>query len=405
MINVCSLATPEIQLKTKHSEISVGAVYPLSGTLAPIGRSIRQAVELAVDLVNHPDDMPSSMACCFPRYNCHKKRINLIWADSQGDPQKGRTETRRLIEKEGAAAVLGSYQSSVTALASMEAEALQVPFLNPESSAHTLTWRGFEWFFRTGSDDITYTQVIFDFFNSLKQQGNKLQRMAIISEDSITGSEASEVELNMIKHYGFSLVDLEMYKLPVSSLQMEIERIRRVDPEVILGSQSFDDAVLLPRTLRQMGYFPDGLVVQDAGYTTPAFLEETGLESEYIISRSSWAPGITRINPLAARINSLYRTRYGDDLDDINARSFTGMVVLAEAIARARSTSPYDIRTALRNTYIPPAGLIMPWKGVRFNRSGQNTLTRGLLVQILAQHFRIIWPPQLTETRAIWPAP
>ncbi|WP_134701072.1 hypothetical protein [Ammoniphilus sp. YIM 78166] len=104
-------------------------------------------------------------------------------------------------------------------------------------------------------------------------------------------------------------------------------------------------------------------------------------------------------------INQQYRDLFGEDMNETNARSFTGMIVLADAIYRADSTAPESIRRALRQTRLPGSQLIMPWRGVRFNESGQNEWANGLLVQLLNQQYRIIWPPALAETQVIWPAP
>jgi branched-chain amino acid transport system substrate-binding protein len=57
------------------------------------------------------------------------------------------------------------------------AEAGEIPFLNPESSAHILTERGFEWFFRTGPTDVTFTQLFFDMFTFLHEQGQEISKI------------------------------------------------------------------------------------------------------------------------------------------------------------------------------------------------------------------------------------
>lgn len=154
-----------------------------------------------------------------------------------------------------------------------------------------------------------------------------------------------------------------------------------------------------------LNYFPDGFLVQGAGYTAPEFIEAVGADGNYVISRLSWALGLGRKKPLVFKVNKLYKDRYGEDMDETNTRSFTGLLVLADAINRAGSTNHYAIRDALRSTDIPGSRLIMPWKGVRFDKNGQNIFTESLLGQIQDQKFRIIWPLELAETRVVWPAP
>ena len=384
--------------------VKIGAIYPLTGPNAPIGISIKQALTLAEEIINSHYDLQIPLALSTGLPSLGNRKIKLIWADSMGDPVTGREEAKRLIEQEGVVALIGSYQSSVTAMASLMAESKEIPFLNPESSAHILTERGFKWFFRTGPTDITFTQLFFDMFAFLQEQGEEISKIAILSEDSITGVSETELEINFIRCLGYKLSALEMYTNPVTTLKAELLLIRNTCPQVILGGQFLQDAILTIQTMKKMGYYPDGLVVQDAGYVAQGFLEAVGSDANYIISRASWALGLGRVKPLVIKVNNLYRASYGEDMNETNARSFTGLLVLADAINRAGSTDSFAIRDALHHTFISGDKLIMPWAGVRFDRCGQNILASGLLVQILNQIYKIVWPQKLAEAKIVWPA-
>ncbi len=303
------------------------------------------------------------------------------------------------------AALIGSYQTSVTAAASQIAEAHQIPFLNPESSAPSLTERNFRWFFRTGPDDRIFTRLFFELFQFLRNRGHTISRFAIVSEDSQFGKEASQVEMESIRRFGGELVSFEMYGPSVTRFVPILKRVRHARPHVVFGHQFLADAIRMIHALKTMGWYPDALTVQNAGYVVPEFIEHVAQNGNYVISRASWALGLENQNPRVKAINQQYLDLFGEDMNETNARSFTGMIVLADAIHRADSTTPQSIRRALRQTRLPGAQLIMPWKGVRFNESGQNEWANGLLVQLLNQQYRIIWPPALAETQVIWPAP
>ena len=137
----------------------------------------------------------------------------------------------------------------------------------------------------------------------------------------------------------------------------------------------------------------------------PICLNKPVRMGNYVISRLAWALGLGRQKPLVYQVNELYRDLYDEDMDETNARSFTGLLVLADAINRAGSTDNYAIREALRATDIPASSLIMPWRGVRFDETGQNILADGIVGQIQNNELKIVWPLELAEKRAIWPAP
>jgi len=214
-------------LAAQDAAIPVGAVYPLSGALARIGAGIRNGIELAVDIVNtaYPDlSLPLAATAGLPRLGGRK--IRLVWGDSRGDPATGRAEAERLIERERVVALIGSYQSAVTATASLAAEARGIPFLNPESSSPRLTERGFKWFFRTGPHDTTFTKLFFDLMEDMKKRGHRISRVAILAEDTEFGATAAGVADGFAKVYKYDVVARELYTSPPASLTAEFLRLR-----------------------------------------------------------------------------------------------------------------------------------------------------------------------------------
>ncbi|MEH7443039.1 ABC transporter substrate-binding protein [Bacillus sp. JJ1122] len=386
-------------------EIKIGAIYPFTGSLAAVGKDIRQAIDLAVEIVNNRYDLPLPLARTKGLPLLENRKIKVIYGDSQGIPATGREEAKRLIVKEKVAALIGSYQSSVTLQASAIAEAEKVPFLTPDASAPSLTERDFQYFFRTAPNDHLYTNLFFELFHFLRSRGKEISNFAILTEDSIFGLEAAAIEKSLIRRFSGELVAFEMYTPPVTSLLNELARIRKSNAQAVFGHQFLSDAINVAQGLKRLNWFPDGLVVQNAGYTIPEFLERVGEDGNYIISRVAWALGLGRVKPIVTEVNELYRSKYKEDMNETNARGFTGLLVLADAINRAGSINRNEIRRALRQTNIPGENLIMPWRGVRFDSNGQNILADALLAQIIKQEYKIIWPLEVAETKVVWPAP
>jgi branched-chain amino acid transport system substrate-binding protein len=49
--------------------------------------------------------------------------------------------------------------------------------------------------------------------------------------------------------------------------------------------------------------------------------------------------------------------------------------------------------------------LPLPWRGVRFNEKGQNTLGSVIMIQWQDKKQRVIWPKEVAETDVIFPLP
>ena len=75
-------------------------------------------------------------------------KIEIVYADTKGDPKNGMSETERLITSEKVVAMIGAYQSAVTKTASQMTERLRIPYVCSDSSSPTLTERGYQVLFQ-----------------------------------------------------------------------------------------------------------------------------------------------------------------------------------------------------------------------------------------------------------------
>ncbi|WP_213031374.1 hypothetical protein, partial [Acinetobacter baumannii] len=67
-----------------------------------------------------------------------------------------------------------------------------------------------------------------------------------------------------------------------------------------------------------------------------------------------------------------FKEKSGKDFNDLTSRQFMGLIVMADAINRAKSTEGEKIRDALAATEISGEQTIMPWKRIKFDDMGQN---------------------------------
>ncbi len=389
------------------AEVTIGVIYPFSGSLEATGADIRHGIELAVEIINGEFKLEMPLARTAGLPNLRGAKVKVIYADHAGDPDQGVEAARRLIEEEKVVALVGCYNSSVTAPASQVAEAASVPFLNPDSTSPTLTQRGFRWFFRTTADDAIFVRNFFDFLADLQQKrGIALGSVAIVYENTLFGTGVGQLERRYAQEAGLKVVADVPYSANATSVEAEVQRIIASGASLVMQSSYAQDAILYMQTYKAMGYRPQALLAMDAGFISPVFIETLGDDANYILSREVWAPDLGETRPLIRQVNTLFRGRYGTNMTGNSARAFTGLIVLADAINRAGSTEPEAIRQALLETDIPAEQLIMPWKGVRFDsETGQNTLAQGIIVQIQDRAYYTVWPWDLATRELIWPMP
>src|SRR5260370_17978330 len=92
------------------------------------------------------------------------------------------------------------------------------------------------------------------------------------------------------------------------------------------------------------------ILTQDSGYIESDFITAVGKDAEGIMSRSVFSLDLAAKKPMVAKVNAMYKAKQGKDLNDNTSRSFTGMVVLLDAINRAGSTDPAPTRRPLLAT-------------------------------------------------------
>jgi branched-chain amino acid transport system substrate-binding protein len=68
------------------------------------------------------------------------------------------------------------------------------------------------------------------------------------------------------------------------------------------------------------------------------------------------------------------------------------MFVLADAINRAGSAKPDAITAALAKTDLKPEQLMMGYRGVKFDETGQNTEAATYLIQLQGTEYVAVWP-------------
>ena len=385
------------------SEVVIGVIYPLTGSSAQVGVDCKHAVDTALEIINSasPLDLPTAKNAGLAGLGNAKVRV--VFADHQGDPQKGRAEAERLITQDKVCAIVGAFHSSVSATVSATCERYEVPYVCADSSSPSLHRRGMKFFFRTAAHDEMFTEAMFDFMDALKAKGQAIGSVGIFYEDTIFGTDSSAVQRKLAGDRGYKVVCDIKYRANSPSLTAEVQQIKNANPDVIMPSSYTSDAILMMNAMASIGYKPKNMVAQAAGFTEKPTLDSVGDKLQGMISRASFSVDLGEKRASAKAVNEMYKAKAGRDLNDQTSRQFTAVMVLADAIDRAKSTDPKKIRDALAETDIPGEKTIMPWKRVKFGADGQNTLASPVLIQFKQNRFSTIFPFEVATAQPVWP--
>jgi branched-chain amino acid transport system substrate-binding protein len=390
------------------SAVKVGAIYPFSGPDAATGEDLKAGIDLAVEIINGVFDLPLPLAGEKGLANLGNAKIQVVYRDSQGVPEVAASLVEELVTKENVKAILGSYSSTVTATASERSEMLKIPFLNAASTSPTLTQRGFKWFFRTTPHDEMFAQNFFTFLADFSKRENIefLRRLVLVFENRLWGTSVAQAERKLAQKLGYDVVEEVPYDPRATAFEGELQRIASALPAIVMQASYEADAIAFMQGYQAHDIDPLAILAMNAGFISPRFLKTLGSAGNFVMSREVWALDIGNRKPLVSSVNELFRKRYGRNMSGNSARSFTAMIVLADAFNRASPFDPAGIREALLKTDMTHDQLIMPWDGVKFDpATGQNVLGKGIIVQVQNGEYTTVWPWDLASTTVIWPMP
>ncbi len=387
----------------RAEDVVIGAIYPLSGNAAQVGADAQAALGVISDIINTehaPIPMLLGKGGGLPHMN--GAHIKIIFADHQNDPQKARAEAERLITQEHVSALIGSYTSATAVTISQVAERYEVPYMSMDNSSPSLNQRGLKWFFRTSPHDEMFTAAMFDFMKAEgEKSGHPVKSVSLFYEDSIFGTDSSNVQRKMAQAAGMTVAADIKYRANSPSLSAEAQRLKSANADMLLPSSYTSDAILLLRSTHEIGYQPM-ILAQAAGFQEQSFLTAAGPLADGVMSRSSFALDADKTRPAIPAVNAMFRAKANKDLNDNTSRQITAVEVLADAIDRAGSAKPEDIRQALIKTDVPGDQTIMPWKGIKFDSTGQNTEATPVIQQISNGVYHTIYPFEVAVQAPVW---
>ncbi len=384
-------------------DVKIGVIMPLSGNSAGAGKAAVAAIELAAQIVNedHPElkGLPLAAGVGLPKLGGAK--IKLVIADHQGNPSEGQGQTLRLITQEGVVGMVGSYQSSVSLTATAVGERYGIPFVVGDSAAANVTGRGFKWTFRTTPVAGDFANNYMDFLADLKKAGHPAANIAVVYENTDYGTSVAGTVRDAAKKHGINVVADVAYNANGADVSAQVLQLKEKQPDAIVFISYTSDSILYMKTMKSLDYMPKFIIGDDSGFSDPAFISAVGNLSEGVLNRSAWDIGPK--DSTTWRINEMYKAKTGHDLDDTSGRDMQAAFTLMEAINRAGSTKPEAIRAALQATDLKADQLMMGFRGVKFDSTGQNILAATYLIQLIGGNYVAVWPAKSAQHALVYP--
>jgi branched-chain amino acid transport system substrate-binding protein len=307
-------------LSSAPEEIAVGVVVSLTGPNALYGLSVRNGFELALEEVNG-----SGLIA---------QKIRFIVEDYRGTAA-GAVETfGKLIHQDRVPVILGPGISTAAVEAFPIAQENQVVAFSSISSAAGLSAIG-DFIFRAS---LTVDRMVPVGVATTREKLG-YQRVAVLYDRIDLYSQSGyEALTEAFADNGVEVVATETFETGDTDFSAQLTRIQALDPDAV-----FVSALSLERTLILQGR-DLGVPFIFLGMTIDE-VQAAGASAEGAITFTGWThTATTPGNPVFVQ---KYGETYGENPNPWAAQSYAAVHVLAEALAKGKSTDAHAIRAAM----------------------------------------------------------
>jgi branched-chain amino acid transport system substrate-binding protein len=370
--------------KQAGNTIKIGVITSLTGSNAAFGQAHKAGYTIAANEINAKGGLLG-------------KKIELDFYDDQSKPDQAVQGVSKLVDQDHVPVILGAYSSESTRAIIPVITQKQIPVIVPTAVADNIMETGSKYVFRICAGSGSFASATLDF---LKNNGDP-KRIAVVYENTNFGqSNLKSMQAEAAKA-GVQLVSTDAYQASSPDYKALLQRVKSNNPDAIYFASYLLDASTLMRQAEQVNLNPKYYTSAGTGFAAAEFPtadKGAGKYAEYTFSVSQWLPsarwkGSKEFDDAYFKQTGLHPAYHGME-------AYASLIVAGEAITKAGKAEAPAVADALRALDIPET----PFGPVKFNEKGQNAHPV-LLTQVQNAAYKVVWPLDAAEAKAILPTP
>ena len=307
----------------------IGVYGDTTGATSSFGVSTKNGIELAFEEINAAGGV-------------NGKKLEMIFEDDQGTPEKAKTVISKLINQDKVVAVLGEVASSNSLAAAPVAQEAKIPMITPSSTNPKVTEVG---------DYISRVCFIDPFQGAVmaKFAANTLKAKTA----AILGDNSSDYTKGLTQYFeeefaklGGKVITKQTYSQRDQDFKGQLTAMRGQNPDVIYIPGYYGEVAIIARQARELGM--NQPLLGGDGWDSPELWKLGGdaLKNAYISNHYS------ADNPAPEIQNFVksYTAKFGSAPDSLAALAYDAAKVLADAIKRAGGTESAKLKDAINAT-------------------------------------------------------
>jgi len=348
LIGVCMVAFLSVLLtfsgamgkELTVASVKIGVALPVTGSIAYEGGLTIEGVKLAAEEINAKGGING------------KTKIELLIEDTRCVPAESVNVVEKLMGLNKVVAVIGDFCSSAT-LADMEvAKRHQRVLITPISIAPKITEQGNIWTFR-GCDS---AEMMAQAFTKYAVKDQKINKWAFIAVNDDYGRQSVTAFSQKIKELGGNVVFTQYYEHGEQDYYPILTKLKSSDANGLAMIGEVSDNATCVKQWAELG-LKEKMKLMDptSALLSEKFIELTKGACDGMIAATRFVDSLP--NPEAQAFVAAYKKRFGRNPEKHSQAGYDTMHMVAQAIGKAASIEPKDIRDALAKTdYSGPQG-------------------------------------------------
>ena len=309
------------------SEVVIGAILPLTGSVSTYGQSAKNGAELFIEEVNKSGGIDG-------------KKVVIKYEDDEGDSTKAINAYDKLVNQEDVSMIVGPLTSGCANAVGPKATEDKIPLITPTGTETNLTTTGGEYVFRTCYIDSVQGEVI------AKYAGENLnaKTMAILYN---VGSDYSKGIAETIKKKfesaGGEVVEYASYNDGDKDFSAQLTNVKKANPDIIALPDYYNVVSLIADQARKIGI--ESTFIGGDGWDSPELVNLGGSALEGSVFVNHYSPDDT--DEAVQNFVNKYKEKYGATPDAFAALTYSTLQLYQAAIEKCGSTDGTKIKDAL----------------------------------------------------------
>ena len=331
--------------------VKIGLAAAVSGGSAASGEAIKRGIQIAMDEINARGGVLGG------------RKLELVVRDDEGNPAKGVTIARELVEREKVAVTFGGLHTTV-ALAQVPVwHELKTPYMGAWAAGTNITRNGQKpnYVFRVSAND-DYADK---FLSRYATDVLKKAKPGFMLENTAWG-QSNEAGLNKwFAEKGIKPVGVEKFNWNDPDMSPQLLRLRSAGADHIVLVANAPEGAQVVKSRAKIGW--ETAMVSHWGISGGRFAELTGELSAGVAFLQTYS-FFGKQNERGQAVLKALKDKFGvKGAEDViapvgTANAYDGMHLVALAIAQAGSSEGARVRDALEGLKAEYRGLIKTYK-------------------------------------------